>query len=418
MVDENLRHAFPELSAADRWRLARRMWEHLFLLVLEVAHAPRKIHDTNWRKFVVLRDVVPLMRQFSSGRPAMVVTGHFGNFELGGFALGILGFPTYSVARPLDNVYIDRFLARFRGATGQHIIPKNGGYEQILAVLARGGTMAFLADQYAGEKGCWVEFFGRPASAYKGIALMALEHDAPMAVCSCRRLGRPLRFEMVDHAMVRSPLRRRRRGHGPRVDAVVHQQVGRGHSAPAGPVLVAAPPLEGPEERRGTAGVRALILVPSAARCRGRRSENPACGTGPGRRRCAASPGPRPWRALAGELAEGLAQEEHGQAAAAERLLDPRRRSGPRSDCGRWPAPGPCRGRRRVATAAPPLRGTSSKRVRSNTPSVQASHQVRVGGSTTTSTTICRRTCICRRSTVASNVLRSRWSRCVRSISR
>ena len=33
--------------------------------------------------------------------------------------------------------------------------------------------MAFLADQYAGEKGCWVQFFGRPASAHKAIALLA-----------------------------------------------------------------------------------------------------------------------------------------------------------------------------------------------------------------------------------------------------
>ena len=61
--------------------------------------------------------------------------------------------------------------------------------------------MAFLADQYAGEKGCWVEFFGRPASAYKAIALLALEHDAPVAVCYARRLGQPMQFEMVTEAM-------------------------------------------------------------------------------------------------------------------------------------------------------------------------------------------------------------------------
>ena len=177
------------------------MWEHLFLLVLEVAHVPRKIHETNWRKYIKLRDVAPLMRQLISDRPVIVVTGHFGNFELGGYALGILGFPTFTVARNLDNPYLDRYLAGFRAATGQHLIPKNGGYDQIERVLSGGGTMAFLADQYAGEKGCWVEFFGRPASAYKAIALLALEHDAPVAVCYARRLGRPMQFEMVTQAM-------------------------------------------------------------------------------------------------------------------------------------------------------------------------------------------------------------------------
>ncbi len=201
VIDENLAHAMPDLSAAARARLARRMWEHLFLLVLEVAHAPRKIHETNWRQYLRLRDVAPLLRAMISGRPVIIVTAHFGNFELGGYGLGILGFPTYSVARPLDNHYLDRFLNRFRGGTGQHLISKNGGSVEIQRVLSQGGTLAFLADQYAGEKGCWVDFFGRPASAYKAIALLALEYDAPLAVCLSPRRDGPMRFEMILEAI-------------------------------------------------------------------------------------------------------------------------------------------------------------------------------------------------------------------------
>lgn len=196
VVDENLRHAFPNLSDAERHRLARKMWEHLFLLVLEVAHAPRKIHETNWRRYVRLVGVDRVLRLLLSDRPTVIVTAHFGNFELGGFLLGLLGFPTYTVARNLDNPFLDRFVNRFRGATGQHIISKNGGYDEILRVMASGGTMAFLADQYAGPKGCWVQFFGRPASAHKAIALLALEHDAPIAVCCAQRRDRPMQFEM------------------------------------------------------------------------------------------------------------------------------------------------------------------------------------------------------------------------------
>ncbi|MCR4415853.1 MAG: lysophospholipid acyltransferase family protein [Thermoguttaceae bacterium] len=201
VVDENLAHAYPELSQAERRELARRMWEHLFLLVLEVAHAPRKIHETNWRKHVRLNGTDPLVRALLNDRPTVIVTAHYGNFELGGFMLGVLGFPTYTVARNLDNPYLDRFVNRFRGATGQYIIPKKGGYDQILAVMARGGAMSFLADQYAGPKGCWVEFFGRKASAHKAIALLSLEHDAPVAVCCARRLNKPMQFEMQVLAM-------------------------------------------------------------------------------------------------------------------------------------------------------------------------------------------------------------------------
>jgi Kdo2-lipid IVA lauroyltransferase/acyltransferase len=197
VVDDNLAQSFPKLSAAERKQLARQMWEHLFLLVLEVAHAPRKIHETNWRDYVTLKDQDRLVRMLLTDRPLLIVTAHFGNFEVAGYVLGILGFPTFTVARNLDNPFLDRFVNRFRAATGQRMIPKNGGYDQILAVLARGGTMTFLADQYAGPKGCWVEFFGRPASAHKAIALLALDNDAPMAVCAARRLRRPMQFEMM-----------------------------------------------------------------------------------------------------------------------------------------------------------------------------------------------------------------------------
>lgn len=196
VIDENLAHAFPELSETQRARLRRQMWEHLLVLVLEVAHAPRKIHETNWRQFVRLNNVEPMVRLLMSDRPKILVTAHLGNFEVGGYILGVLGYPTFTIARPLDNPYLDRFVNRFRGATGQYIIPKKA-YEKILGVLGEGGVVTFLADQYAGEKGCWVEFFGRPASAYKAIALLALDNDAPMVVACCRRLGRPLWFELV-----------------------------------------------------------------------------------------------------------------------------------------------------------------------------------------------------------------------------
>jgi Kdo2-lipid IVA lauroyltransferase/acyltransferase len=197
IVEENLRHAMPGISDEQRRELAWRMWRHLFLLVAEVAHAPRKIHETNWRQFVRLDRSDILVRALLDDRPVLLVSGHFGNFELAGFVLGILGFPTYTVARTLDNPYLDAFVNRFRGATGQHIIPKNGGYDQILSVLRRGGTMAFLADQYAGSKGCWVNFFGRPASAHKAIALFALDNNAPLVVGYARRLDNPLAYELA-----------------------------------------------------------------------------------------------------------------------------------------------------------------------------------------------------------------------------
>jgi KDO2-lipid IV(A) lauroyltransferase len=200
VVDENLAQAFPDLSPQQRHQLSRRMWEHLFVMVLEIAHAPRKIHETNWRRYVRLTGEDVLVRLLLDDRPTLIVTAHFGNFEVAGFVLGILGFPTFTIARTLDNPYLDRFVNRFRGMTGQKMLPKNGAFEQIVAALQRGEAMTLLADQYAGRKGCWVEFFGRPASAHKAIALLALENEAPVAVACARRLDRPMRFELATTA--------------------------------------------------------------------------------------------------------------------------------------------------------------------------------------------------------------------------
>ncbi|GAB6167341.1 lysophospholipid acyltransferase family protein [Thermostilla marina] len=196
VVEENLRHAFPALSDAARHKLARRMWRHLFLLAFEAAHAPRKIHKENWQRHIRLTNVESLVNAFLDDRPLILVTGHFGNFEMGGYLLGVFGLYTSAVARTLDNPFLHRFVERFRGATGQKLIPKVGGYDQILEVLASKQTLSVLADQSAGPKGCWVDFFGRPASTYKAIALFAMQYDAPIIVAGARRLDGPMRFEL------------------------------------------------------------------------------------------------------------------------------------------------------------------------------------------------------------------------------
>lgn len=196
VIEDNLRHAFPEMSAAERRRLTWRMWEHFFLMIVEVVHAPRKIHTTNWRDYVTLRNAEGIVRTLFDERPTIVICGHYGNFELSGYVLGMFGFPTYTIARPLDNPHLDRFLNEFRGLTGQYILSKTGSAGQIQNILDRGGALAFLGDQYAGRKGCWVEFFGRLASSHKAIALFTLGSEAPTMFCYARRLGKPMQHEL------------------------------------------------------------------------------------------------------------------------------------------------------------------------------------------------------------------------------
>jgi KDO2-lipid IV(A) lauroyltransferase len=201
VVDENLRHAFPNWSEGRRQQVARAMWNHLFLMVVEVALVSRKIHWTNWRRYLRFTDDDILIRAMLDDRPVLVLSGHYGNFEIGSYIHGLFDFATYAVARPLDNAYLDKYLATFRGSNGTRILPKQGSAETIARILEKGHALGALGDQAAGSKGCWVEFFGRPASAHKAPAVFCLANDAPMLVLYARRAGsEPLVFDMVTHA--------------------------------------------------------------------------------------------------------------------------------------------------------------------------------------------------------------------------
>ena len=202
VIDENLQQAFPGSSSAERQQLALRMWHHLVLMACEMVQVPRKVHETNWRKFVDLHDARRISLQLLAQRPAVLISGHFGNFEIACYLLGLFGIPTFAVARPLDNPYLDQFMNRLRRKTGQQILPKQGSADQVNRLLESCGTLALLGDQHAGPKGCWVEFFGRPASCHKAIALFALTHKAPLMVTYAKRTGGPLRFQVGLAGMV------------------------------------------------------------------------------------------------------------------------------------------------------------------------------------------------------------------------
>jgi KDO2-lipid IV(A) lauroyltransferase len=196
VIEENLRLALPELSAKARRQIAWQMWVHLILMVAEVTHAQRKIHATTWRRYIRLERMAEMMRLCFSGRPSLAVSGHFGNFEVANHLIGLFGVEIFSVVRPIENRFLDHYIHCFRAAKGRRILPKTGSSGEITERLSRGGFLSVLADQNAGPKGCWVNFFGHPASTHKAIALFSLSNDAPMMVGCVRRLGRPMHFEM------------------------------------------------------------------------------------------------------------------------------------------------------------------------------------------------------------------------------
>lgn len=188
----NIRLAFGDRyddAAIDA--LIHGMWVHLFRLVGEIIHLPRKMRLDNVVQTIDFRGKESAVRALCSGRPVLMLSGHFGNWELAISIFGLFGFRMGLVARELDNPYLDRWFLKFRKYTGHRPIPKKGGFDLITEILSRHGNLAMLADQDAGAGGVFVNFFGRAASTHKSIALLALEYEALIVVGYARRLDEP-----------------------------------------------------------------------------------------------------------------------------------------------------------------------------------------------------------------------------------
>jgi KDO2-lipid IV(A) lauroyltransferase len=195
---DNLTQAFgDQFTETERDQIVRGVYRHFCMMLMEILHSPRKLHLENWRGSIELAGLAPVMDHLITGsRPLIVLTGHYGNWELAGYLFGMFGVPTVAVARTLDNPYLERYLRAFRERTGQSLIPKTGGFDQMVEVLQNNRALTFLADQDAGQRGLFVDFFGQPASTHKAIALLAIEHQAPVAVGVARRIGPGFRYEI------------------------------------------------------------------------------------------------------------------------------------------------------------------------------------------------------------------------------
>jgi KDO2-lipid IV(A) lauroyltransferase len=198
VAEENLLQAFPgRFNSAEIDRIVRATYRHFCGVILEIIHLPRRINPYNWVSYMKIPRHRQLLECLLSNRPLLMVTGHFGNWEMGSYVMGLLGFSAHAVARPLDNPFLDDYLRRFREKTGQKLLAKHGDFDKMQSILSRGGILGTLADQDAGQRGLFVDFFGRPASTHKAIALLALEHRVPIVVTGARKIAEPMQYELL-----------------------------------------------------------------------------------------------------------------------------------------------------------------------------------------------------------------------------
>ncbi len=123
------------------------------------------------------------------GRGVILITGHFGYWELLGATVALLGYPITVVAKKLHNPAVNRLMHAGRERLGMAVTSMESAPSAIFKALRRNQCVGLIADQDAGPGGVFVEFLGTRASTYQGPALFALRTGAPIVPCFIIRSG-------------------------------------------------------------------------------------------------------------------------------------------------------------------------------------------------------------------------------------
>ncbi len=195
---ENLAHAFPEKSEAERRAIARGAYLTMARVVMESID-PREHRAFGW---ALPEEPGPawqaLRERVDRGQGALLVTAHFGNWERAGKLLRHRGIPLNALVRPLKGALNMRIVDN-RVASGVGLVYPKGAIAQAQEAVERGESMYMLLDQALPAKAAvFVPFFGRLASTTPAMAVVAQRTGAPVFVVMGVRdaSGRKLRLEL------------------------------------------------------------------------------------------------------------------------------------------------------------------------------------------------------------------------------
>jgi KDO2-lipid IV(A) lauroyltransferase len=197
-VDENLARAFPDAPAGWRARVARASYAHLgreAVMLFRIGRwSPERLGDR-----VVFRSGLDELRAaLADGAGALVLTGHLGNWEVGGAALAARGLPVDAVYKRMANTGFELELLAERERLGMRMVEADDAPKQVLRGLRGGRIVAVVADQNAAGSGVFVPFFGTLASTARGPAVFALRTGAPVfAGVAIRRPGWRARYDVT-----------------------------------------------------------------------------------------------------------------------------------------------------------------------------------------------------------------------------
>ncbi len=195
-VEEHLQRAFPQRDARWRRSVARASFRHLGRESVATFRLGRMDADEIRRRTEVV-GFEAVKEAVAEGKGLIVVTGHFGNWEMGGASISAHGIPVEVIAQRQRNPLFDADLTANRNRLGMTVIERGEAPKRVLRALRGGRAVGIVGDQNVRRGGVFVEFFGRPASTARGTALFALRTDAPMFLGTAKRMpGFPQRYRV------------------------------------------------------------------------------------------------------------------------------------------------------------------------------------------------------------------------------
>lgn len=196
VVERQIAAAFPELDGAGVRDLARRAYAHLGRSTIETALLSSLGREGILDLVTEVTGWDAIEEAHAAGRGIVIVSGHFGNWELAGAYLPARGIPMDVIVRRQANPLFDDFLDATRARLGMSVVNDSEAVKRTPRALREGRAVGFVSDQgLLGLASTFVPFFGRPARTPRGAAVFALRFDAPVVFITAVRLpGGTYRF--------------------------------------------------------------------------------------------------------------------------------------------------------------------------------------------------------------------------------
>lgn len=178
---ENLKIAFKgEKNEAEIRAIARGTFRNLGENFFEILSAP-KLTPRNIDRYVRVKGLEIVDRALSQKRGFIVLSAHFGNWELLAGWFGLKKYPVNVLARRLRYEKFDDWINGLRRKMGVNVVMRDESAKTILKLLREGQSIAILADQdISSLDGVFVDFFGRPAYTPTAPVILALATAVPI----------------------------------------------------------------------------------------------------------------------------------------------------------------------------------------------------------------------------------------------